>query len=188
MPLGRYFILVGSLLLGLLFAADWYMPPRPVEPVRTDVDRGIRIHSRHSGPARIVIDTSLPTIVPASAVAAELPPAAPPQNSAPRDAFALASPEAPQARPPSSSSRRKPAAKRRAKTPRSLTGPVARHEWTDSESRCLRAGERRHRIGVSTRHPLRKYPVDDFVSAQRNKPSRRELVPHRDHATGRKTE
>jgi hypothetical protein len=128
MPLGRYFILVGSLLLALLFAADRYMPPRPVEPVHADVDRGIRIHSRHSGPARIVIDTSLPTIVPASAVAAELPPAAPPQTRAPRDAFALASPEAPQARPPSSSSRRKPAAKRRAKPPRSLTGPVARHE------------------------------------------------------------
>jgi len=97
MPLGRYFIFVGSALLTLLFVAGWHMPQLPLQPARADVDRGIRVQSRHRGPERIVIDTSLPTIVPTSAMAADPPPAAPPQASSPRDAFALAAPEAPQA-------------------------------------------------------------------------------------------
>jgi hypothetical protein len=127
MPLGRYFIFVGSVLLTLLFVADWYMPQLPLQPARADVDRGIRVQSRHGWPERIVIDTSLPTIVPASAITADLPPAAPPQARSPRDAFALAAPEAPQARPPSTSGGRKPVQKRRAKTPRGVPDPVARH-------------------------------------------------------------
>jgi hypothetical protein len=127
MPLGRYFIFVGSVLLALLFAADWYMPQLPFQPAHADVDRGIRIQSRHRWPERIVIDTSLPTIVPVSAMAADLPPAAPPQAGSPRDAFALAAPEAPQARPLSSGGGRKPVHKRRAKAPRGVADPDARH-------------------------------------------------------------
>jgi hypothetical protein len=57
-------------------------------------------------------------------MAADLPPAAPPQARPSRDAFALAEPEAPQARPPSSSGGRK---KQPAKTPRGVADPVARH-------------------------------------------------------------
>jgi hypothetical protein len=117
MPVGRYFIFVGSVLLTLLFAADWYMPQHPLQPARADVDRGIRVQSRHRWPERIVIDTSLPTIAPASAMAADLPPAAPPQAGSPQDAFAMA---------PSSSGGRKPVQKRRAKTPRGVADPVAR--------------------------------------------------------------
>jgi hypothetical protein len=126
MPLGRYFIFVGSVLLTLLFAADWYMPQLPLQPARADVDHGIRVQSRYRGPERIVIDTSLPTIVPASAVAADLPPTAQPQARPPREAFALAAPETPQAQRQSSSVGRKPIHKRRAKTPRGTADPVAR--------------------------------------------------------------
>src|SRR5829696_5624615 len=97
MPLGRYFIFVGSVLLSLLFVSASYMPQLPLEPARADIDRGIRVQSRHRWPERVVIDTSLPTIVPASAVAADLPPTAQPQARPPREAFALAAPETPQA-------------------------------------------------------------------------------------------
>jgi hypothetical protein len=127
MPLGRYFIFVGGVLLTLLFAADWYMPHLALQPARANVDRGIRVQSRHRWPERIVIDTSLPTIVPVSAMAADLPPAAPLQARSPRDALALAAPEAPQARPLSSSGGRKPVHKRRAKAPRGVADPDARH-------------------------------------------------------------
>jgi hypothetical protein len=125
MPVGRYFIFVGGVLLTLLFVADWYMPRLPLDPARDDVDRGIRVQSRHRWPERIVIDTSLPTIVPASAMAADLPPAAPPQARPPRDAFALAAPEAPEVRPPSASGGRKPVQKRQAKAPRGVAAPLA---------------------------------------------------------------
>jgi hypothetical protein len=130
MPLSRYFIFVGGVLLALLFAADRYMPQLPLEPARADIDRGIRIQSRHRWPERIVIDTSLPTVVPASATADGLPPAALPQARSPRDALALAAPEAPQARPPSSSSGRKPVQKRRTKTLRGVADPIA-HDAPD---------------------------------------------------------
>jgi len=127
MPLGRYLILVGSVLLTLLFVADWYMPQFALQPVRADVDRGIRVQSRHRWPERIVIDTTVPTIVPANAMAADLLPATPHQAGSPRDSFALAAPEAPQARPSSSSGGRRPVQKRRAKTPHGGADPDARH-------------------------------------------------------------
>ena len=65
MPLGRYFVFVGSLLLAFLFLADRYMPKPVTAPAHADIDRSIiRLHSSHKWPERIVIDTSLPTIVP----------------------------------------------------------------------------------------------------------------------------
>jgi hypothetical protein len=83
MPVGRYFIFVGSILFALLLFADWYFPGSAVAS-RADVDRSIlRIKSDHRWPERIVIDTSQPTIVP-PAVLAENPPAA----RASRQAFA----------------------------------------------------------------------------------------------------
>jgi hypothetical protein len=75
-PIGRYFFFVGSLLLAMLFVADWYFPDSPQSFVREAyVDRSIiRIKSAHKWPERIVIDTSLPTIVPPpSAVLASTP-------------------------------------------------------------------------------------------------------------------
>jgi hypothetical protein len=66
-PLGRYFIFVGSLLLGMLFISDWYLPkdsaPGFFREARVDKSI-IRIKSAHKWPEAIVFDTSLPTIVP----------------------------------------------------------------------------------------------------------------------------
>jgi hypothetical protein len=65
MPLMRYFGFVGSALLLLLFALDWYLPQPVVEPVRAAAEKPvIRISSIEKLPERVVIDTSLPTIVP----------------------------------------------------------------------------------------------------------------------------
>jgi hypothetical protein len=93
MPLGRYFVFIGSLLLAFLFLADRYMPKPVTAPAHADVDRSIiRLHSSHKWPERIVIDTSLPTIVPPPTTnTAEI---SPPRTRSPKDAFALATPEA----------------------------------------------------------------------------------------------
>jgi hypothetical protein len=92
MPLGRYFAFIGSVLFALLFLADWYLPQPAAMPARADVDRTvIRLHSGHKWPERIVIDTSLPTIVPPAAKVADTVPARPPPaGRSPREAFALA--------------------------------------------------------------------------------------------------
>jgi Zn-dependent protease with chaperone function len=85
-PLGRYFFFVGSLLLAMLFVADWYLPDSPQSFVRdASVDKSIiRIKSAHRWPERVVIDTSLPIIVPPpSAVLANTP-----LVNQPREAFA----------------------------------------------------------------------------------------------------
>jgi hypothetical protein len=94
MPLARYFAVAGSLLLALLFLADWYFPKLVVARARAGVDKTIiRLHSAHRWPEAIVFDTTLPTIVPppSVAVAERLPPAATPRP--PKQALALALPE-----------------------------------------------------------------------------------------------
>jgi hypothetical protein len=88
MPLARYFALVGSALLALLFAADAYLPApssdRFVREAR-DVDKSvIRLKSTHKWPERIVFDTSLPTLVPQALVASTEAPV----TSRSREAFA----------------------------------------------------------------------------------------------------
>jgi hypothetical protein len=94
MPLGRYFVFAGSMLLSLLLLADCYIPKLAATPARAEVDRSIiRLHSRHKWPERIVIDTSLPTIVPPPAKVADAPPVkAPAIARSPREAFALVTP------------------------------------------------------------------------------------------------
>lgn len=70
----------------MLFVAEWYLPDSPQSFVREAyVDKSIiRIKSAHKWPERVVIDTSLPTIVPpSSAVLANTPLINPP-----REAFA----------------------------------------------------------------------------------------------------
>ena len=128
MPIGRYFVFTGSLLLALLFLADWYLPPLATTPARAEVDRTvIRLRTAHKWPERIVIDTSLPTIVPPPAtVAANLPEKSPPPVRSPREAFAQAAP--PQAVVPAIAA--KPAPKRRTRT--AQTGPrITSFEATD---------------------------------------------------------
>jgi hypothetical protein len=125
MPLGRYFVFSGSVLLALLFLADWYMPQLSATPARAEVDRSIiRLHSRHRWPERIVIDTSLPTIVPPPAKVADASPVkATPVARSPREAFALVTPV--QAATPAIAP--KPAPKRQTRTART-GGHAARYE------------------------------------------------------------
>jgi hypothetical protein len=61
MPLARYFLWVGSVLLALLFIADAYFPKLPAATASTDTSPVlIRIHSDRKWPERVVLDTSAP--------------------------------------------------------------------------------------------------------------------------------
>ena len=67
MPVLRYFLVVGSALLTLLFVANACLPTPPAtQNSQSAVDLSIiRIHSNQKWPERVVFDTSHPTIVPA---------------------------------------------------------------------------------------------------------------------------
>jgi hypothetical protein len=115
MPLGRYFTLIGSVLLALLFLTNWCLPQQAATPDRMDVDRTvIRLHSSHKWPELIVIDTSLPTLVPPVATVATLATRSPPDARPPREAFAQVTP----AQTVVSAIALKPARKRRTRTVR----------------------------------------------------------------------
>jgi hypothetical protein len=65
MPVARYFLFVGGVLLALLFVSAAYLPKLP-DVVRADTDLpAIRIHSDRKWPERVVFDTNLPAIAPA---------------------------------------------------------------------------------------------------------------------------
>jgi hypothetical protein len=99
MLLLRYFLSVGSVLLGLLFWVNWYFPPPVGEPSAPGIDRSIiRIHSAQRWPAAVPIDTSvpMPNVAPPPAVVADSQPAARPDPT-PREAVAYAPPAAPKA-------------------------------------------------------------------------------------------
>ena len=66
MPLLRYFVFVGGALVALLFLSNAVLPKLPVAEVANTASElpMIRIHSARKWPQRVVIDTSLPTIVP----------------------------------------------------------------------------------------------------------------------------
>jgi hypothetical protein len=96
-PLGRYFLFVSGLLLAMLFIAERHWPASSFATFQTEArfDKSIiRVSSSHRWPERIILDTSLPTVVP------------PPYESAaevavvvraPREAFAQLSAAAPKA-------------------------------------------------------------------------------------------
>jgi hypothetical protein len=71
MPVARYFLFVGGVLLALLFLSDAYAPSLPVvSAAETGVNKSaIRIRSDRKWPERVVFDTSIPTIVPAQTAA-----------------------------------------------------------------------------------------------------------------------
>jgi hypothetical protein len=123
MPIGRYFLYIGSLLLALLFVADWYFPALDAGALGSGVDRSvIRIHSSHKWPAAVVIDTTMATIVPPvmamTTAADELPPARPA-----REAFALAE-ATPAVKPTDAVKPAKPHV-RRARAARAPAGQIA---------------------------------------------------------------
>jgi hypothetical protein len=70
MPLARYFLYVGGVLLTLLFILDACLTKFPVLETQANLPV-IRIHSDRKWPERIVFDTSLPTILPAAAAIVE---------------------------------------------------------------------------------------------------------------------
>ena len=66
MPVARYILFVGGLLLALLFALDAFAPPQMAVAgnAAPSVDKTVvRIRSDQKLPERVVYDTSLPTIV-----------------------------------------------------------------------------------------------------------------------------
>lgn len=111
MLLARYFTVVGSVLLALLFLADWYFPKLVAPTATAGVDKTIiRLHSAHKWPEATVYDTSLPTIVPPPApliFAVQRPPQSVVQAEAPTQAFAMAIKES----PPAGAKRLKPVQK-----------------------------------------------------------------------------
>ncbi|MHC2251739.1 hypothetical protein ACVILK_001431 [Bradyrhizobium embrapense] len=86
MPVARYFLFVGGVLLALLFVVNAIVPQEAVVAGQNqglsspgvDNKTMVRIKSSQKLPERVVYDTNLPTIVPAqvNAVAAATPPAA----------------------------------------------------------------------------------------------------------------
>jgi hypothetical protein len=64
MPLARYFLYVGGVLLTLVFILDACLTKSPVIERAHVNSPVIRIHSDRKWPERIVFDTTLPTIVP----------------------------------------------------------------------------------------------------------------------------
>ena len=69
MPVARYFLYVGGVLIALLFAVAALVPPEAAVHSAPGIDRStVRIHSDQKLPERVVYDTALPTIVPAAKV------------------------------------------------------------------------------------------------------------------------
>ena len=71
MPVARYFLFVGGLLLALLFALDAFAPQQMAVAgnAAPSINKTVmRIHSDQKLPERVVYDTSLPAIVPLAAV------------------------------------------------------------------------------------------------------------------------
>jgi hypothetical protein len=72
MPVVRYFLLVGGVLLALLFLSNEVLPQLPVAERVAEAGSNksvIRISSDRKWPERVVFDTNMPTIVPAIAPA-----------------------------------------------------------------------------------------------------------------------
>ena len=67
MPVARYFLLVGGVLLALLFLLNEVLPQLPVAERVAESGSNksvIRINSDRKWPERVVFDTNMPTIVP----------------------------------------------------------------------------------------------------------------------------
>ena len=96
MPLARYFIYVGGVLLTLLFVANWYwQDPSPMPTsYGSPIDKTIlRIRSEPKWPQKVELDTTIPIVVPPLLRAAETAGTAiPPVPKPALDALAQANP------------------------------------------------------------------------------------------------
>ncbi|MEH2518366.1 hypothetical protein V1279_003939 [Bradyrhizobium sp. AZCC 1610] len=75
MPVARYFLFIGGVLLALLLAIDALIPQQAVVASQAEPSVNktvVRIRSDQKLPERVVFDTSLPTIVPPPAVMAQV--------------------------------------------------------------------------------------------------------------------
>jgi hypothetical protein len=131
MPLARYCLFVGGILLALLFISDAYLPKLPVADRSNTVSYIIRIHSDsdRKWPERIVYDTSLPTIIPAQIATTEASAAAPvtiaPAKAREQEAFAQLRPSDANQLQSSDSKKREPKLQRQRKiTKRHAPAPV----------------------------------------------------------------
>jgi hypothetical protein len=97
MPLARYFLYVGSVLLALLFVADAYLPKSPVADTSGPHLPVIHIYGERRGPERVVFDTRMITPVPNGNAATSVPAPAIVSgvSASPRDAFAQMQPSDP---------------------------------------------------------------------------------------------
>jgi hypothetical protein len=88
MPVARYFLWVGGVLLAVLLIANWYLPELP-DAGKPGIGRPlIRIQSDQKWPERIVYDTSRETIVPAPSASVAPPAAVADVSATVREAFA----------------------------------------------------------------------------------------------------
>jgi hypothetical protein len=132
MPLARYFLFVGVALLTLLFVVDAYLPKLPLEQrenAAADLSV-IRIHSDRKWPERVVLDTTRPTITPATTAVTEVSVAAPagvadlPAKVRVQEAFAQLTPTNSDQLHPADSRKAEPKPQRKRKiVARSYMGP-----------------------------------------------------------------
>jgi hypothetical protein len=73
MPLARYFVFVGGVLLALLLISGSMLPKSPTaESADLGIEKSfLKINSDRKWPERIVFDASIPAVVPAQAAMAE---------------------------------------------------------------------------------------------------------------------
>jgi hypothetical protein len=121
MPIARYFLFVGGVLLALLLAVDAFVPQQAVVASQAvpSIDKTVvRIRSDQKLPERVVYDTSLPTIVPPVVTAQAAAPAPTPAvaeiqaQARVRETFAQFVPEAKKSDPQARQRKRKVAKSR----------------------------------------------------------------------------
>lgn len=97
MPIIRYFLFAGALVVALLFALDRNLPPLGERSIGPEVDRSIiRIHSARALPEKIIFDTSTQI---GATVSSPLLAAEPPAHIA-SNALAMAEPRKPETNTP----------------------------------------------------------------------------------------
>ena len=75
MPVARYFLFAGGVLLALLLAIDALVPQQAIvasQAAPSANKTGLRIRSDQKLPERVVYDTSLPTVVPPPTMTAQV--------------------------------------------------------------------------------------------------------------------